>query len=143
MSAGHRFFNTIQPRSADEYICRYASHMSDARVRRIDLRIYILGVVLGICAGMLDVIVGDLLGTALFVLISTMILGMLRPERPWRWTVTIGIFVPLVRLGAYLLLGQKPYPAEIYESALGFVTGIAGAYGGAVGRRGFHELFGK
>jgi|SRR5450432_1384162 energy-converting hydrogenase Eha subunit A len=130
-------------KSADEDICRYASHMSDARDRRIDLRIYTLGIVLGICAGVLDLMVGDLLSTALFVLISTMILGALRPERPWRWTVTVGIFVPLVRLGAYLLFGQKPYPAQIYESALGFVTGIAGAYGGAVGRRGFHELFGK
>jgi energy-converting hydrogenase Eha subunit A len=117
--------------------------MSYLRDRRIDLRIYILGVVLGICAGMLDLVVGDLLSTALFVLISTMILGALRPERPWRWTVTVGIFVPLVRLVAYLLFRQKPYPAEIYESALGFVTGIAGAYGGAVGRKGFRELFGK
>jgi energy-converting hydrogenase Eha subunit A len=108
-----------------------------------DLRIYILGVVLGICAGVLDLMVGDLLGTALFVLISTMVLGVLRPEKPWRWTVIVGIFVPLVRVGAYLLFGQKPYRAQIYESALGFVTGIAGAYSGAVARRASHELFGK
>ena len=108
-----------------------------------DIRIYSLAVFLGICAGTLDLMVGDLLGTALFVLVSTMVLGMLCPERPWRWTVIVGIFVPLVRLGAYLLFGQKPYRAQIYESALGFVTGIAGAYGGAVARRGAHELFGK
>ncbi len=108
-----------------------------------DLRIYILGVVLGIGAGVLDLIVGDLLGTALFVLISTMVLGVLRPEKPWRWTVIVGIFVPLVRVGAYLLFGQKPYRAQVYESALGFVTGIAGAYSGAVARRASHELFGK
>jgi hypothetical protein len=31
----------------------------------------------------------------------------------------------------------------MYESFLGFLTGIAGAYGGAVGRKGFKELFGK
>ena len=108
-----------------------------------DLRIYILGVVLGIGAGVLDLIVGDLLGTALFVLISTMVLGVLRPEKPWRWTVIVGIFVPLVRVGAYLLFGQKPYRAQVYESALGFVTGIAGAYSGAVARRASHELFGR
>lgn len=108
-----------------------------------DLRIYILGVVLGIGAGVLDLIVGDLLGTALFVLISTMVLGVLRPEKPWRWTVIVGIFVPLVSVGAYLLFGQKPYRAQVYESALGFVTGIAGAYSGAVARRASHELFGK
>jgi hypothetical protein len=92
---------------------------------------------------MLDLLVGDLLGTALFVLISTMVLGWLRPEKAWRWTLVVGIFVPLVRLGAFLLFNQKPYRAQIYESALGFVTGIAGAYGGAVMRRGMRELFGK
>jgi energy-converting hydrogenase Eha subunit A len=108
-----------------------------------DAGIYVLGAALGICAGFLDLLAGDLLATALFVLASTMVLGMLRPERPWRWTATVGIFVPLVRLGAYLWLRQKPYRAQIYESALGFVTGIAGAYGGSVARRGLHELFGK
>ncbi|MGH9530154.1 MAG: hypothetical protein ACRD2S_09590 [Terriglobales bacterium] len=108
-----------------------------------DLYVYGLGCALGICAGMIDLVLGDLLITALFVLISTMVLGALRPEKPWRWTVVVGIFVPLIRLGAYLLLGRKPYLAQIYESALGFVTGIAGAYSGAVARRAVHELFGK
>jgi energy-converting hydrogenase Eha subunit A len=117
--------------------------MINPKNRASDIAIYSLAVVLGICASTLDLMVGDLLATALFVLVSTMVLGMLRPERPWRWTVIVGIFVPLVRLGAYLLFGQKPYRAQIYESALGFVTGIAGAYGGAVARRGMQELFGK
>ncbi len=117
--------------------------MVEAKDHSGDIGIYVLAVLLGICAGVLDLIVGDLLGTALFVLISTMVLGFLRPEKPWRWTVIVGVFVPLVRLGAYLLFGQKPYRAQIYESALGFVTGIAGAYSGAVGRRASHELFGK
>ena len=34
---------------------------------------------------------------------------------------------------AMLLLTEKPYRAQIYESFLGFLTGIAGAYGGAIG----------
>jgi hypothetical protein len=102
-----------------------------------------LGAGLGISAGILDVKVGDLLLTALFVLASTMLLGALRPERPWRWTVTVAVFVPAVQLLAYLFLTQKPYPAQIYESLLGFLTGIAGAYGGSVGRRGLNELLRK
>jgi len=117
--------------------------MPEERLKRSDLPVYLLGIFLGVCAGFLDLLAGDLLGTALFVLISTMILGALRPEKPWRWILVVGIFVPLVRLGAYLLFRQKPYPAQIYESVLGFVTGIAGAYCGSVGRRAFHELFGK
>src|ERR1700738_3921055 len=96
-----------------------------------DRGIYILGGVLGILAGFLDVKFGDLLLTALFVLASTMLLGALRPERPWRWTLLVGVFVPLVQLMAFFLLTQKPYRAQIYESFLGFLTGIAGAYGGS------------
>lgn len=108
-----------------------------------DTNIYILGAILGICAGLLDVKVGDLLFTALFVLASTMLLGMLRPQRPWRWILVVGIFVPILQLLAYVFLTEKPYRAQIYESLLGFLTGIAGAYGGSVMRRGANELFRK
>jgi len=47
----------------------------------------------------------------------------------------------VVQLAAYLSLTQKPYQAQIYESFLGFLTGIAGAYGGALGRSAFEVLF--
>jgi hypothetical protein len=108
-----------------------------------DRGIYILGVVLGAGAGFLDVKSGDLLLTALFVLASTMLLGAFRPQRPWRWTLLVAVFVPLVQLIAYAVLTAKPYRAQIYESFLGFLTGIAGAYGGATARRGMATLFGK
>jgi hypothetical protein len=102
---------------------------------------YILGTLLGVCAGILDVKFGDLLLTALFMLAATMLLGALRPERPWRWTLLVAVFVPLVQVIAYLLLTAKPYRAQIYESFLGFLTGIAGAYGGSISRRGLWELW--
>jgi len=108
-----------------------------------DRGIYFLGGALGVCAGVLDVKVGDLLLTALFVLMATMLLGALRPQRPWRWTLTVAVFVPLVQFASYALLTEKPYRAQIYESFLGFLTGIAGAYGGATARRGVAILFGK
>ncbi len=107
---------------------------------RSDGKIYLLGGILGICAGVLDVKVGDLLLTALFVLCSTMLLAMLRPERPWRWIIVVGIFVPILQGLAYFFFTEKPYRAQIYESFLGFLTGIAGAYGGAVLRRAWNEL---
>ena len=106
-----------------------------------DGRIYVLGAILGMCAGILDIKIGDLLLTALFVLASTMLLGALRPERPWRWIVVVAIFVPIVELLAYLFLTQKPYRAQMYESFLGFLTGIAGAYGGSLGRRAIERIF--
>jgi uncharacterized MnhB-related membrane protein len=110
-------------------------------MQRSDILVYLFTVLLGLSAGLLEVTVGDLLATALFVLISTMVLGFLRPRHPWRWTLVVGIFVPLMRLAAYLVMTQKPYRAQIWESALGFLTGVAGAYGGALARKGVDELF--
>ena len=102
---------------------------------------YLVSVVLGLCAGVLDVEAGDLLLTALFALASTMLLGAWRPEKPWRWIVIVGACVPLARLFAYLFLAQKPYRAQVYESFLGFLTGTAGAYGGSAGRRAVEAIF--
>jgi hypothetical protein len=117
--------------------------MNQPAPKRSDIPVYLLAAILGVCAGVLDVNFGDLLLTALFVLASTMLLGALRPSRPWRWTVAVAIFVPIVQGLAYLLLSERPYRAQIYESFLGFLTGIAGAYGGATVRRGVETLFGK
>ncbi len=108
-----------------------------------DAWVYVLGAGLGIGAGVLDVEIGDLLLTALCVLASTMLLAVLRPERPWRWVLVVAIFVPAAQLLAYVFLTEKPYRAQIYESLLGFLTGIAGAYGGAVARKGWNELHRK
>ena len=49
-----------------------------------DIPIYFLAVLLGVCAGTLELTVGDLLVTALFVLLSTLVLGFLRPVRASR-----------------------------------------------------------
>jgi hypothetical protein len=108
---------------------------------RSESHIYLLAAGLGLCAGWLDVKMGDLLLTALFVLAATMLLGALRPQRPWRWTLLVGACVPVVQCAAYFLLTEKPYPAQIYESFLGFLTGIVGAYGGSAARRGLAELW--
>ena len=106
-----------------------------------DLPIYFLAALLGICAGLLEIKVGDLLATALFVMFSTIVLGFIRPKRAWRWILVVAVFVPLIRLAAYIVLQQRPSRAQMWESALGFLTGIAGAYGGALARKGVDELF--
>jgi hypothetical protein len=116
-------------------------HRGVRAVAQSDAWVYTLGAGLGIGAGVLDVEIGDLLLTALFVLASTMLLGAVRPAKPWRWTLSVAVFVPIVQLAAYFFLTEKPYRAQIYESFLGFLTGIAGAYGGAVGRGVVGELW--
>jgi hypothetical protein len=110
-------------------------------MQKSDVFIYILAVLFGLSAGLLEITVGDLLATALAVLVATLVLGFLRPQRPWRWILIVAPFVPLLRLAAYLVLNQKPYRAQIWESGLGFVTGIAGAYAGAMARMGVDVLF--
>src|SRR5664279_143478 len=91
-----------------------------------DFVYYVLAVLTGALAGWLDVKVGDLLLTAMIVLAANMLLGFLSPAKPWRWVVIVGLFVPVVEWLAYLFLTQKPERAQIYESFLAFLPGIAG-----------------
>ena len=108
---------------------------------RSDVPIYILAVLLGIGAGVVEIRFEDLLLTAIVVLISTMVLGFLRPEWPWRWTIIVGVCVPLVRVWAYAFRMQPASRAQLWESGLGFLTGIAGAYCGYFTHKVIHELF--
>ena len=93
---------------------------------------YLLGAACGVATGIADVGVNDLLFTALLVLSSCILLGILRPWAPWRWVVVVGAFVPLTELAAYVLLTVKPSRAQVYGSLLAFLPGIAGAYGGSI-----------
>jgi len=104
---------------------------------------YFLAVMSGILAGWLDIKVGDLLLTAMVVLAANMFLGFLSPRAPWRWILIIGVCVPIVEWLAFFLLTQKPERAQVYESFLAFLPGIAGGYGGAVGRGVVDNLFQK
>jgi len=100
-----------------------------------DVPFYLLGALCGVGAGWADVIVSDLLLTALLVLAACTMMGLLRPRWPWRWVVTVGAFVPLTELAAYLTRNVKPTRAQVYESFLAAFPGIAGAYGGSFMRR--------
>jgi len=110
---------------------------------RSDAWFYPLAAVCGIGAGWADVSINDLLFTALLVLASCMLLGLLRPRWPWRWVVVVGAFIPLTELAAYKILAVKPTRAQVYGSFLAFLPGIAGAYGGSVMRSVIANLRGK
>ncbi len=95
----------------------------------------------GIAAAWVDVKVGDLLLTATIVVASCMLLGFLRPRMPWRWFLIIGVCIPAAEWLAYFFLLEKPTRAQIYESFLAFLPGIAGSVGGALGRTVVNNLF--
>jgi len=99
-----------------------------------DAPFYLVAALAGIGAGWADVMIDDLLFTALLVLMACMLLGLLRPRWPWRWVVVVGGFVPLAELAAYLILTVKPTRAQVYGSFLASLPGIAGAYGGSLMR---------
>jgi ABC-type multidrug transport system permease subunit len=107
----------------------------DSPSGRSDAPFYILGAVAGMGTGWADVVVNDLLFTALLVLMVCMVLGMLRPRWPWRWVVVVGAFIPLAEVAALLVLSVKPTRAQVYGSFLASLPGVAGAYGGSVMRR--------
>ncbi len=103
------------------------------RVRR-DAPFYLLAALAGMGTGWADVIVNDLLLTALLVLMACMLLGLLRPRWPWRWVVVVVVFIPLSELAAYLVLTVKPTRGQVYGSFLTALPGVAGAYGGSLMR---------
>ncbi|HTR23108.1 MAG TPA: hypothetical protein VMI10_03940 [Terriglobales bacterium] len=109
-----------------------------------DIVQYILAVLFGSAAAWLDLEVGadeHILLTALVVTASCMFLGFMRPRKPWRWVLIIGVCIPIAEWLAYFFLTQKPTTAQVYESFLAFLPGIAGAYGGALGRTVVNNLF--
>jgi ABC-type multidrug transport system permease subunit len=116
---------------------RIAEQTSTARG---DAPFYVFAALCGAGIGWADVAINDLLFTALLVVAACMLLGVLRPRWPWRWVLTVGIFVPLTELAAYLVLTVKPTRAQVYGSFLAFLPGVAGAYGGAVMRKVFDNL---
>lgn len=117
--------------------------MTDAQLRtgrQLDVGFYLFAAACGIGIGWADVVIDDLLFTALLVLCACLLLGILRPQWPWRWVLTVGIFVPLTELAAYLIVTVKPSRAQVYGSFLAFLPGVAGAYGGSVMRKVFGSL---
>jgi ABC-type multidrug transport system permease subunit len=96
-----------------------------------DAPFYALAVLAGIATGWVDITVNDLLLTALLVLAACIALGLMRPQRPWRWVVAVGVFIPLTEFAAYMVRAVKPTHAQVYGSFLASLPGIAGAYGGS------------
>ena len=108
-----------------------------------DALYYALAAIFGVAAAWTDLKVGDLLLTAMIVVAACILLGFLSQRKPWRWVLLIGICIPLVEWLAYFFLSEKPTRAQIYESFLAFVPGIAGAVSGALGRGVVDNLFPK
>ncbi len=96
-----------------------------------DLAGYLLSLIFGVVTGWLEIKVGDLMLTAITVMVFTMFLGAMWPRKPWRWLLLVAACVPILRGFAYFVYGERAARAQVIESCLGFLTGTVGVYGGA------------
>jgi hypothetical protein len=121
--------------------------MSSPESERFPLAFALFALFLGVGCGVLHVLVEtmgepDPLLSALAVTVTTMILGLLRPARPWRWVLLVGIPVPLAVLVAKVVIPTVHFTrAGIAGSILVSLPGCAGAFGGSVLRRKFSQIF--
>ena len=72
-----------------------------------DAWIYLLAITFGLIAGSIQGKFGDLLLTALVVMAFTMFLGILRPQRPWRWMLIVAVLVLMSQAGAYFFFAKR------------------------------------
>lgn len=120
---------------------------SPATPERFPLLFALFALSLGFACGALHVLVESLevpdpLLSALAVTAAAMLLGVLRPARPWRWVLLVGAPVPLALLAASLLTPAEHFTrASIAGSILIVLPGVAGAFGGSILRRKVSELF--
>lgn len=102
---------------------------------------YALALAFGLLSGVAEVAVGDLMLTGFLALFFCMVMGLLRPARPWRWTLVVCACIPLSRLFAADVLHIYTERAQIYEAFAAFITGNAGSYVGSLGRRRADDLW--
>ena len=121
--------------------------MSISKPERFPLLFAFFALLLGAGCGALHVLVEsmeqpDPVLSALAVTVVTMMLGLLRPARPWRWVLLVGIPVPLAMLIARVVIPTAHFTrASIAGSILVSLPGCAGAFGGSLLRRKVSEIF--
>jgi hypothetical protein len=120
---------------------------TSSKPERFPLLFALFALLLGAGCGALHVLVEtmdqpDPLLSALAVTCVTMMLGLLRPARPWRWVLLVGIPVPLAILVATVVVPTAHFTrASVAGSILVSLPGCAGAFGGSLLRRKLSEIF--
>ncbi len=127
--------------SKTQPISEAAPATTKAQAKGREVRWYALALLLGAISGLVEVWLGDLMLTGFLAMFFCMLMGALRPARPWRWVLVVCSCIPLSRLFAADVLHIYTERAQIYEAFASFITGNAGAYVGALGRRRTDDLW--
>lgn len=105
------------------------------------IAVWIAGVVFGIVAALGYLFVPEPGLALLWAMFSTMVLGCWRPERPWRWTLLVGLIVPIGAVVHKIIRPEQVTRGLLYGSLLASVPAILGAYGGSFMRRTVETVF--
>ena len=102
---------------------------------------YIFAVVCGLFSGWVNQVVDDALLTALCMLAFAMLLGVWKPQRPWRWVLLVWIGVPLV-MAYYQFMVKWPHDrGQVYGAFLQVLAASAGGFGGHFMRQMIDHVF--
>ena len=109
---------------------------SIAPVRTATLWLTALAIVLGLIAAYAALQgAGDLLVYVLLFMFGGL-LGYVGPEKPWRWGLVLGIWVPIGEIVyAMSLPSGAPAPAQLLQPLLALVPAFLGVYAGMLLRR--------
>jgi hypothetical protein len=89
---------------------------------------YVFAVLLGLLIAYLDIV--SLFGddsakvTLLLLIVSSGLLGLIQPRRPWRWAVAIGLCLPAVHFLRHVLgLAESDPPLYLFPASGGDTEG--------------------
>jgi len=120
---------------------------SSPKPERFPFLFALFALMLGVGCGVLHVLLEtmvepDPLISALAVTMVTMMLGVARPQRPWRWVLLAAVPVPVTMWAAHFIMPTAQFTrAAIAGSLLIALPGCAGAFGGSVLRRKITQIF--
>jgi len=102
---------------------------------------YVFAAACGLFSGWVNQVVDDALLTALCMLAFAMLLGVWKPQRPWRWVLLVWIGVPLM-LGYYQFIVKWPHDrGQVYGAFLQVLAASAGGFGGHFMRNMIEHVF--
>ena len=108
---------------------------------RTSFVVYAIAILLGLFSGWVNQKVGDALLTALCVLASTMMLGVWKSRRPWRWVLLVWVGVPIV-LAYYHFIVKWPHDrGQVYGAFIQLLAASAGGFGGHFMRQMIDHVF--
>ena len=105
------------------------------------LVVYAIAILFGLFCGWVNQTVDDALLTALCVLAFTMIMGVWKARRPWRWVLLVWMGVPVV-LAYYHFIVKWPHDrGQVYGVFLQLLAASAGGFGGHFMRQMIDHVF--